>query len=448
MNARGVFDIIFGRIAGAMAVTAALFALPAPARADCGVTETGIPDEAAFKIDPGGVRQGLARAGIAVGGTYYGETFHNWGGFRQGGEYDGVLEIDVYADMKKLGLWKGLCFFTNGYQIHGVSITATNIGALMPVSNLEATPATRLDEMWFEQTMFNQKLAVRFGQLAADTEFIISEGGGYFLNGTWGWPSIAASDLPGGGPAYPLATPGVRVAVTPNDKFALLVAVYNGDPAPPCASDDPQVCNNDGLDFELDDPPLLMVEGAYTYNPNRLKGTVKLGGWNHFGKFENQRFDAGGALIAVSGNPGRPLDHDWGLYGIVDQLVWRVPGSEQAQGVGVFARVIGAPSDRNLVDFYFDSGVTFTGMIPGRPDDGLAIGFAYTGISDQVHAFDVDFGEPVARNYEALIEICYTYQIKSGWTLQPDFQYIFQPGGNVAGQSDATVVGARTSFSF
>ena len=64
------------------------------------------------------------------------------------------------------------------------------------------------------------------------------------------------------------------------------------------------------------------------------------------------------------------------------------------------------------------------------------------------HHDDVDFGEPVARNYEALIEICYTYQIKSGWTLQPDFQYIFQPGGNVAGQSDAAVVGARTSFSF
>jgi porin len=92
--------------------------------------------------------------------------------------------------------------------------------------------------------------------------------------------------------------------------------------------------------------------------------------------------------------------------------------------------------------------VTFTGMIPGRPDDGLAIGFAYTGISDSVHGFDVDFGEPVARNYEALVEICYTYQIKTGWTLQPDLQYIWQPGGNVAGQDDATVLGARTSISF
>jgi porin len=171
-----------------------------------------------------------------------------------------------------------------------------------------------------------------------------------------------------------------------------------------------------------------MAEGAYKYNQRGLAGTVKLGGWNHFGKFEDQRFDAGGAPIAASGNAGRPLDHDWGLYGVIDQLVWRVPGSEEAQGVSIFARVIGAPSDRNLVDFYFDGGVTFTDMFRNRPNDALAVGFAYTGISDPVHAYDIDLGEPVARNYEALIEICYTFEIKSGWTLQPDFQ-IHLPAG-------------------
>jgi porin len=431
-------------------LAAALFAIPAQANAACEVPDTpnGIPEDVAFKLDVGGTRAALARAGIGVGGAYYGEAFYNWGGFDQGGEYDGVLELYVNADMKKLGFWQGLCFYANGYQIHGNSITAANIGSLMPVSNLEATDATRLFEIWFEQTMFNEKVAARFGQLAADAEFVISEGGGYFLNGTWGWPSITAADLPSGGPAYPLATPGVRVAVNPNDKFGVMVAVYNGDPAPPCFSDDPQVCNNHGLDFELDDPPLLMAEGVYKYNQSGLAGAVKFGGWNHFGKFEHQRFDSGGALIAVTGNDGRPLDHNWGLYGIIDQLVWRVPGSEEAKGIGLFARVIGAPEDRNLIDWYFDGGITFTGMFRNRPGDALAIGFAYTNISDQVSAFDVDFGEPVARNYEALIEICYTFEVKPGWSIQPDFQYIFQPGGNVAGQKDATVVGARTSITF
>jgi porin len=437
------------------ALLAVAVATPAAAEVDCGVSHQGIPEDAFLAIDPGGVRQALARSGIEIGGTYYGEVFANSGGFKQGGKYDGVLELSLDADMHRLGFWKGLCFHTNGFQIHGQSITADNIGSLMPVSYLEATPATRLNELWLEQHMFNDKLAVRFGQLAADADFVITEGGGFFLNGTWGWAAIMASDMPSGGPAYPLATPGVRVAVTPNDNFQLLAGVYNGDPAPPCASDDPQVCDSNGLDFELNDPPLLMVEGAYKYNQSgRLPGTVKIGGWNHFGTFEHQRFDSGGALLAVTGDPGRPLDNDWGLYGIVDQLIWRLPGSADPKGVALFGRVIGAPSDRNLVDFYADGGLTFSGMIPGRPDDAFAIGFAYTGISDQVHGFDVDLGEPIDRDYEALLEICYTVQVANGWTLQPDFQYIWQPGGNVPNESgnaavaNAAVVGIRTSIGF
>jgi porin len=429
------------------------FLLPLAAQANCDVPETpnGIPEEVAFKADVGGIRKGLANYGVGVGGAYYAEPFYNWGGFDEGGEYQGVLELYLNADMHKLGLWRGLCFHTNGYQIHGNSITAANIGSLMPVTSLEAVDATRLFELWLEQTIIKDKLSVRIGQLAADEEFILSDGGGYFINGTWGWPSISAADLPNGGPAYPLATPGVRVAVNPNEKMGLLIGVYNGDPAPECnkAGGDPQRCNDHGLDFELDDDPLLMVEGVYRYNQEgRLPGAVKIGGWNHFGTFEDQRFDSGGALIAVTGNPGRPHDNDWGLYGIIDQLIWRVPGSEDPQGVGIFARVIGAPEDRNLIDWYFDGGLTFTGMFRNRPNDAFAVGFAYTNISDQVSAFDVDFGEPVARNYEALIEICYTFQINDGLAIQPDFQYIFQPGGNVAGQKDATVVGARTSISF
>jgi porin len=444
-------------LGGMLAVVSA--ALPGVARADCDVPDNGIPDETLLsKLGPawaslGGLRPALAKGGIGVSATYYGEAFANSGGFNQGGKYDGVLDVAIDADLHKLGFWKGLCFHTNVFQIHGQSITASNIGSLMPVSSLEATPNTRLFELWLEQHMFGDKLAVKVGQLAADTEFILSEGGGFFLNGTWGWPSITAADMPSGGPAYPLATPGVRVAVTPSDKFQLLVGVYNGDPAPPCGSDDPQVCNSNGLDFELDDPPLLMVEGAYKYNQERLAGTAKLGGWNHFGDFEHQRFSAGGNLIAVTKGPGKPLNNDWGFYGIIDQLIWRLPGSEEAKGVALFGRVIGAPSDRNLIDFYADGGITFSGMIRSRPDDSFAIGFAYTGISDQVSGFDIDSGTPVARNYEALLEICYTMQLTTGWTIQPDFQYFWQPGGNVTDENgrvveNAAVFGARSTMSF
>ena len=393
----------------------------------------------------------LNASGIDVGGAYIAEPFYNWGGTDQGGEYQGVLELYVNADMSRLGLWDGLCFHANGYQIHGNSITGANIGGLMPVTSFEAVDSTRLFELWFEQHMFNDTVSVRFGQLAADEEFFAADGGGYFINGTWGWAPIAAENNPNGGPAYPLATPGVRVGLTPTENTNVLIGVFNGDPAPQCnkADGDPQVCNPDGLDFGLRNRALLMAEGAYSYTlaGGQLPGTIKVGGWNHFGDFQHQRVDVGGNLIAVTGSDGKPLKEDHALYAILDQLLWHVPGGDEGQGIGFFTRFAGAPDDRNLVDFYFDVGLTFTGMIPGRPDDALAIGYAHTGISNEVRAFNVDTGLPAGSGHEGLIEVAYTMEVMEGWTLQPDFQYIFNPGGGTEGD-DATVVGARSTFAF
>ena len=239
------------------------------------------PTVSSAPIDVAHIRKSLADVGIGLGGSYVGEAFTNTGGINQGRKYDGVLTLNLNADLKKMGLWKGLCLSASAFQIHGQSITADNIGSVMPVSNLEATPATRLFELWVEQHMFDNVLAVKVGQLAADQEFILSNSYSYFLNGTFGWPEIAATDLPSGGPAYPLATPGVRVAIRPNEQFKLMIGVYNGDPANPnCANENPQVCNSDGLDFSLDSPALLMIEGRYKYNLTaQLPGTVKVGGW-------------------------------------------------------------------------------------------------------------------------------------------------------------------------
>jgi hypothetical protein len=40
-------------------------------------------------------------------------------------------------------------------------------------------------------------------------------------------------NLPSGGAAYPLSTPGVRLKVDPVKNVSLLLAVLNGDPAGP-----------------------------------------------------------------------------------------------------------------------------------------------------------------------------------------------------------------------
>ncbi len=191
--------------------------------------------------DPGGIRSALGREGITFHVNYIGEGLGNpTGGVKQGAFYDGRLELALEADLEKTIGWPGLSFFVNVYQIHGFSLSANNLGVLMPVSFIEALPDTRLFELWLDQKLFDGKLSIRFGQLAADSEFIISQGAQAFLNGSRGWPSIAGINLPDGGPAYPIAAPGVRVLFAPDDRFSLRAGLYTGDPADDCAEGVPQ----------------------------------------------------------------------------------------------------------------------------------------------------------------------------------------------------------------
>lgn len=393
---------------------------------------TSLPN--AFR-NPGAVRSILAARGITGGANYIGEIFAtSSGGAERRGYYDGRLELYADIDFSMSTNWKGLKFHVNAYQIHGESITGQSVGSMMPVSYIEATPSTRLFELYFEQELIKDTLNVRFGQLAADCEFLLSKGGGSFINGTWGWPSIAAADLPNGGPAYPLATPGVRVQVKPTEQFGLMVGLYNGDPVGSCPGDeDPQKCNDHSLEFRLKEPPLLMVEGSYDYNTSSLPGTIKMGAWQHFGDFEK---------FAT----GKITDNDHAFYAIIDQLIYRVPGEgEDAKGIGLFARVIGAPDDRNLAEIYAEAGITVSGMISRRPDDVLAIGYAYTKLSNDA--------PDLLGHRESLLEISYTAQIATGWTIQPDFQYIWNPSGGYLDEDDkvvdhAAVVGVRTLIDY
>lgn len=453
---------------GAFAIAAALFGIPAAARAECQFIEPktahgdGVPEDSALaSLWPkmatlGGLRPALARNGILLSGTYIGEVLGNpSGGLKQGTHYDGLLDVHLDADMETMIGWKGLCFHTNMFQIHGTSITAENLGSIVAASNIEAFPSTRLDELWFEQSMFSQKVYVRFGLLAADTEFMFADSAGAFIDSTFGWTTLSSDNLPFGGPIYPFASPGVLVTVKPNDRLKLMTAVYDDNPIGDCAEDlDPGECNEDGFNFSWDDPALLLAEADYAYNQNGARpGTIKFGGWYDFGKFDDQRFDVNHGLQGITGLD--PLQHDgtYGIYGIIDQVIYKVPG-EDGRNVSVFGRVIGSPSDRNQIDSYFDTGIVFIGMLPRRPNDVFGIGVAYTGISDDASAFDRDSGLSVIRDHEVLLEISYTAEIVPGWNLQPDFQYIWNPGGNVPDDTgarpikDAMVLGVRTTIGF
>lgn len=413
--------------------------------------------------DPGGYRAFLAGRGITYSLTYIGETLGvASGGQRRGAIYEGRLDAQLDIDFGKLAGWSGLAFHTNAYQIHGHGLSRYYLGNLFVTSGIEALSSTRLYELWLEQKFLEDRLAVRAGQLAADTEFLVSQYAGLFVNSTFGWPAITAANLPSGGPAYPLATPGIRIKVAPTPRFSAMLGVFDGDPAGPSPGD-PQRNNRSGVEFRARDPAFVIGEAAYTYGAkDMLAGQVKLGGWTHLGRFGSPRFDAFGGALADPGGSGiaRRFRGDYGLYGVIDQLLYRAPGTEDG-GLGVFARVSGSPGDRNLVDVYVDGGLTYKGLIPGRPNDTFGVSASYARISDAYRGFERDSvfftGTPLAiRSSEAMVEVTYQAQIVPGWTVQPDFQYIFRPGGGIVNprsavmalEKDAAVVGLRTAIRY
>ncbi len=242
-----------------------------------------------------------------------------------------------------------------------------------------------------------------------------------------------------------------------------MIGVFNGNPAPCCG--DPQVENKNGVNFLLDQGVFAITEAAYTYGKGGgwLPGTVKLGGWYNSNALSDQRFDAFGLPLASPLTNGVPrnLVGDYALYGILDQLIYRKPGSKD-QGVGLFTRLSVAPGDQNQIGFYADFGLNFKGMVPYRDDDSFGIAYGLSQVSSAATGFDRDTAFYSGSYYqvrgsESVLDVTYSAQIVPGWTVQPDFQYIWNPGGGVLNPNDPTglstiknaaVFGVRTTVNF
>ena len=253
-----------------------------------------------------------------------------------------------------------------------------------------------------------------------------------------------------GGPVFPLATPGVRVAVKPNEQLTALAAVFSGNPAGRDCNDNPQVCNRYGTTFSFSGGALWMGELQYAVNQDKnakgLPGVYKLGGWYATADFADQHYGVDGAGnvvsladLTVSGS----LNHrgDWGIYAIADQMVWRADKTS----LNLFLRGGFAPSDRNLISFYADGGFGIKGPLSGRADDTVTFGVSYAKISRDAAALDQDTlalnGPPYPiRDEEVVFELSYQAQIAPWWIVQPDLQYIVHPGGNVPDPNNANAV--------
>jgi porin len=434
------------------------FSFPAPAEA--------APAE--LDLSPGGwldafhrERQNLKDMGITFSLHERSEVWADvTGGGHQGFSYNGLTIAKLDVDLDKVAGWTGAEFFTSAFDVHGHGPTRSLVGNLQIVSDIEAAPSIKLYDLWLDQSFFDKKLSIRVGQEGANDELMTTTYAGLYLNSSFGFPGMPAAVLPSGGPNYPLATPFARVQLKPSDSVTVLGAVYNGDPAPPGIGD-PQIRDRNGTAFRVNGNALAVGEVWYSPDPSasaNLPTTYKLGMWYASNPFADQRFDNTGGLLANPASSGTPLNHtgDWAAYGIIDQKIWQRPGSD-GQGVGVFLQVMGGPSDRNLSNLFIEGGVNWLAPFAERPDDTVGLAFSYLGISPAAQAYSrdlVSFGRATSTyaGNETVLEATYQATITNWLTLQPDLQFVFNPGAGIPNAlgsrplPNALVIGMRATF--
>jgi porin len=410
-------------------------------------------------------RTKLEDEGFQLSPIYTGEVFGNpIGGTKQGVAYEGLLDLELTLDFKKMADWDG-SFHVSSYYPMGTGITEADTHDLLGVSNIDAYDTLHLFELWYEQKLLDDKVALRVGQMGADTEFFISTNSANFLNSTYGWPAILGSNAPT--PNYAYGAPGVRLRLDPEEHWTFMAGVYAGNPAPDRLGDpNPNRApdgdyNNSGTGFYINGSQGLfnIDEAQYKLNQEKgakgLPGTYKIGGWLHTDTFSDKRYDDNGVPLASPESDGHPraVDGNHGFYVVADQTIWQDKSdANKPKDIDLFFRGGTALGDRSVFNYYCDGGIIFNGLTPGRSNDLFGLATAYGNIGSGAQGFvedenSLDNANLPVPDFEENIELTYYAQMTSWLSVQPDLQVIIHPGGSSAIQN-AVLIGCRTVISF
>jgi porin len=395
-----------------------------------------------------GARSELAGEGIKPLVIFITDPFVNTTGGRRRGfsEYD-LLGLDLILETDKLLDWPGGEFRIGFANNSGTSLSTHYVGNNFPIQLANVADANpRLTYLSYTQSLFDDKLSVRFGRLTINSVYGEEFAGSQYFKA---FTSVGFDLVPigiflnaPGAFGYPLATWGARVKFEPVESFYAMAGCYNGDA-------DVKLGDRHGVDFTLRGPPFVIGEVGYRryYGKDAagLPGNVKLGAYFNGGSAPV--FDAG-----TASQPGEAVQARYGFYVVGDQALVRWGDPAQKRHLGAFAAFVCAPDQRvNTVPYFFDAGMVAYGLLPSRPRDFVAFGVAYGSYSNDLRrAEEVQaLTDPAVgvQSWEMTLEFTYGCTVRPGLLVQPDLQYIVNPGGNKA-VPNALAVGVNVVFNF
>lgn len=394
----------------------------------------------------GGTRDDLADKGVTFASSFTCDILGNpTGGNEQGARYDSSLGWDVNWDLEKFAGLVGLQFHISALWRAGQNLSAATIGNKLVTSSIYGHEQFRFYSLHLQQTLFDGAFDLKIGRIGAGDDFAMSPLYWTFVsNGIDGNPITIPINLFFS--CYPTATWGARLKLRFAEEFYSQTAIYNGD-------DGVQRDSMYGLDFSLRLKKGVFLAQELSYVPNTapdakgLPGHYKAGFYYDSGVYRDLYGDLNGASYAVTGLPQKKRVGNCGVYLHADQMVYREQGPGTEQGLVPLISVALAPSYINQLPFFFMSGLIYKGLVPGRDYDVTACQFMYAAWSGDIKHAEQDAGITDTHKYEIILELTHKILITKWMYLQPDMQYIINPGGTGT-IKDAFVVGTRFGLNF
>jgi porin len=318
----------------------------------------------------------------------------------------GLADLAFALDTAAAGWWRGGRFHLHLHQPFGDDPT-TLVGDVQGTSNIEASDQGGVFEAWYEHALLDDRLQLLAGLHDFNADFYALEAAAPFLNSSFGiGPEIAQT----GASLYPTAAPGLRLRWSAGGGAYGQLAGYDGVEGPEGARGP-------------HDAQFGAIEIGFARPDGPLAFKLAVGGWS---------LDA--AFLDPSEQEHRGDD---GAY-LVAETAWALPGASRR--LAAFVQLGRARPDRSLVETYYGGGLVLEAPFPGRPHDLLGIAVAHAHPGDRA-----GLDAPV-RTGETSLELTYALRVNALLTLQPDLQYVHEPG--LERGEDVLVYGLRLLLAY
>lgn len=331
------------------------------------------------------------------------------GGISTGNAYLDNLDLTVELDADTLWGVSGAEFFLYGLYNNGARFSERYVGDAQVASNIETgEKALRLYEAWVQFDL-GETTDVRFGLYDLNSEFDALESSALFLGSAHGIGTDISQSGENGPSIFPNTSLALRVATQLNADWRLQFAALDGVPG------DPDRTDRTAIKLRGEDGALLIAEAQRIRPGSRLL----LGAWSYTRK--SDELSPQGAASDRRRNSG--------IYLRGEALVSDARGELTA-----FGRVGIARKEVNPFSSFYSGGLTWRSFADTRPDDEMGIAFAWAETSDKAPA--------TAEAREIAVELTYWLQLSERIAVQPNVQYIVNPGVDPA-LDDAWVAGTR-----